>query len=282
MRGDDEELIRRLRALDDAVAHHAREQAVEHAQAHGLILIEHAAAAVGFAVHKIRGKRDDRVDAEVDPEKIEERVLFADELCDDIRATRRGVAAEAQAVHKSPHRARDEGGEDGIDALRVVLELSKGRRDGLRLQDKERHRIDDGEDERLGGKAPVDEKEREKAQGHVDDEREVPDGKARLILDHRRDAVEARRRELVLDDKEHVVEGKQDGKDDHDGAVEHGAPHQLFFHMFPHAFFRLYHISRRKSRGIFQIFRPPLPYISQTDEKAEKPRKMLQNMPSNS
>ena len=64
---------------------------------------------------------------EVDPEEIEERVLFADELGNDVRAARRGVAAEAQAVDESPHRARDEGGEDSIDPLRVVLELSKSR-----------------------------------------------------------------------------------------------------------------------------------------------------------
>ena len=80
---------------------------------------------------------------EIDPEEIEERVLFADELGNDVRAARRGVAAEAQAVDESPHRTRDESGEDGIDALRVVLELSKSGRDGLRLQNEERHRIDD-------------------------------------------------------------------------------------------------------------------------------------------
>ena len=270
VRGDDEELVSRLRPLDDAVAHHAREEAVEHTQAHGFVFVEHTAAAVGLAVHKVGGDGDDGVDGEIDPEEIEHGVLLADEFGDDVRSPRGGVAAEGDAVDVSPHRPRDEGGEDGIHPLRVVLEAGDGGSDRLRLQYEQRHRIDDGEDERLDGKSPVDEEEGEKTERHVDDEREVPDGKARLVLDHGGDAVESRRRELVLDDKEHIIEGKDERQHDHDGRIEHGSPRELFFHRFPPILFlKLYHIPARKSRGKgkFSARRSPLSLPTRAREK---------------
>lgn len=230
--GDDQKFIGGFRALDDRVADPARHQAVEHAQADGFVVMQHGAALAGHGVHKVRHRRDRRVEGEVDPKKVEQRVLFADIFCDDIQAGRRAVAAEHEPVDEAADRARDEGGEDGVDVLRVVLEGGEVEP----LQQQKRARVHEAEHEGLDCEGAVDEEKGEHAQRYVDQQRKEADAEraVRHILDHRRDTVDAGGRKLVGCDEQLVVEREQTGERGDQQAIQSEVKRSFFVdHILP-------------------------------------------------
>lgn len=232
VRGDDQEFIGGLGAFDDRVADHARHQAVQHTQADGLVVVQDGAALAGRRIYKVRQQRDRRVQGKVDPEKVEQRILFADVFGDDIHARRRCVAAEHDAVDEAAHRPRDERGEDGVHVFRIVLE-------GAQVQfpqQEQRARVDEAEHERLDGEAAVDEEKGEQAQRDVDDEGKVADAESsvRHIFQHGGDAVDAGGREAVGRDEEFVVERKHAGERGDEDTVADKAERSLFvYHILP-------------------------------------------------
>ena len=108
VRGDDEEFKCGLASADDGVADKAAQKAVQHAQAHGFIVEDQRTVLRVFGVDEKGNKGDGGVDGKVDPEKIEDWILFADVLCHDVRSARTGIAAEGNAVDKTAHRPCDE------------------------------------------------------------------------------------------------------------------------------------------------------------------------------
>ena len=232
VRRDDQEFISGFRTLDDRVADHARHQTVQHAQADRLIVVQDGSAFTGDGIDEVRNGRDGRIHGKVDPKKVEQRVLLADILCNDVHARRGRIAAEHDPVHKAAHRSRNERREDGIHVLCIVLEGSQIEL----LQEEQRARIDEAEDEGLDGKPAVDQEKGEQTERHVDDQGKVPDAESavRHIFQHGGDAVDAGRRKLVGRDEEFVVERKYDGERCDQQTVAEKAERSLFvYHVLP-------------------------------------------------
>jgi len=207
MRRDDGELAGRFGTLDDIIADKAGNKAIQHAQADRLVVVHKQTLGILRGIDKEGNGRNDGIEGKGHPKEIQGSVFLADVLGNDIRTARRGVHTEAKAVNEAGQHAAEQHGKDSVVPVGVVLKALQSQ--SLKKQKDER--VGQAKDERALGKGPIDQKIGHNTQRHVDDQRHITDTKAGLVLDHGGNAVEPRRCKAVIDDKQLVVEGKQDG-----------------------------------------------------------------------
>ena len=123
---DNQKFIRRLHALQTAVCHKRRNEAVQNAHAHGLVIADYGAGfRVDIGIHEIRRNRHDGVQREQHPYEVQVRNLFIDEFGNDVGTARGAVATERHSVRKAADDARNKHGIDGIGALGIVTETAE-------------------------------------------------------------------------------------------------------------------------------------------------------------
>ena len=206
--------------LDDIIANKAGNKAVQHAQADRLVVIHKQPLGVLGGIDKEGDGRYDGIEGEGHPKEVQSSVFLADVLGNDIRAAGRAVHTEAKTVNQARKHAAEKHRKNGVVSIGVILELLQSQL----LKKQKDKRIGQAKDERALGKGPIDQKIRQGTQRYVDDQRHITNAKAGLVLDHGGDAVEPCRCEAVIDDKQLIVKGKQNGGEDDAGVAPNAAP----------------------------------------------------------
>jgi len=205
--GDDCELAGGFRALDDVVADKAGNEAVEDAQAHRLVIEDKIARAVLLGVYEKGNRGDKGVQRKRNPEEIQLPLFLAYVFGNDVRAAGGGAHAEADTVDEAGNHAAEQDGEDGVVAVGIVLELRKPDF----LQQEEGSGIYETEAQRPAGEAFVNQEPGQRTERDVDQEGHVADAETGFVLDHGGNAVQTRRGEIVVDDKQLIIEGQKHG-----------------------------------------------------------------------
>lgn len=200
--GDHLEFQGHLHALEHPVPDLGAEEAVEQAEDHRLELI---------AVDKEAQPRHHRVHGEDHPDELKRRVLLPHPGCNDVRPAGGAVAAEHNAVDRPADAARRHRAKQ-LGIARVVGNAAQ-----VQLVQRQCH---GGEGQHIEqafpGKVRVQLPPGEGDQGEVDDEGEIADAEMEQILQHRPDAVDARRGKGVGKDEQRIVDphGHGQAKDD--------------------------------------------------------------------
>ena len=190
--------------LHQPVAHRGGHEAIENAQNHRLHLA---------AIDKVADNGNGGVDGEAHAEKRPVGVMLMDNGGNEIRTAGIGACLDEDGVHKALNDARDHGAENFAGA--VFRDVGEGRQVHL-VQNQQSQREGDHVDHAADGHGLADLKIAPDCQRDIDKQAQITHADAGDVLDHGTDTVDTGGGELVGENKQLVIDRRQQRNEGND------------------------------------------------------------------